>query len=121
MAKGVHRLLANGDPVTGMQPSSLTAPDAFTGPDKTETNHTAFATADESILTGVWECAPCREEIESYPVHEMMTVLSGSVTLTDADGQAQTFTAGDSFFIAKGTKCTWEITETLRKFYMIAA
>ncbi len=104
-----------------MYRSSLTAPDAFTGPDKTETNHTAFATPDESILTGVWECAPCREEIESYPVHEMMTVLSGSVTLTDADSQAQTFAAGDSFFIAKGTKCTWEITETLRKFYMIAA
>ena len=51
----------------------------------------------------------------------MMTVISGSVTLTNAKGQSETFTSGDVFFISKGTKCTWHITETLRKFYMIAA
>ncbi len=121
MANGVHRLLQDGDPANGMQPSHMTEPGAFTGDDQSELNHTFFQTADESILSGVWECAPCKEEIESYPVHEMMTVLSGSVTLTDADGKAETFTAGDTFFVAKGTKCTWQITETLRKFYMIAA
>ncbi len=121
MTKGIHRLLPGGDPETGMQPSDMTPPEAFTGADKTELNHTSFATPDESILSGVWECAPCKEEIEAYPVHEMMTVLSGSVTLTDAEGHSETFTAGDSFFVAKGTPCTWHITETLRKFYMIAA
>ena len=121
MTDGVFRLLAGGDPKTGLEPSNLTGQDAFTGPDKTELNHTFFATPDESILSGVWLCAPCREEIAAYPVHEMMTVISGSVTLTTADGQRQTFKAGDSFFIAKGTPCTWEITETLKKFYMIAS
>ena len=121
METRVTRLLPDGDPNTGMEPSSLTDPTAFTGDDRTEINHTFFATSDESILSGVWECAPCREEIDSYPAHEMMTVISGSVTLTGADGQTQTFTAGDSFFIPKGTQCVWEITETLRKFYMIAA
>ena len=121
MENGVFRLLRDGDPARGMVPSNLTEPEAFTTDDHRELNHTVFATSDESILSGVWECAPCKEEIESYPVHEMMTVISGSVTLTDADGKAETFTAGDSFFVAKGTKCTWHITESLRKFYMIAA
>jgi uncharacterized cupin superfamily protein len=52
----------------------------------------------------------------------MMTVLAGSVTLTSLDdGSSETFTAGDSFFVAKGTRCIWEITETLHKFYLIAA
>lgn len=115
------RLLRDGDPETALQPSHLTSPEAFTGSDRTELNHTFFATSDESITVGVWECAPCREEVESYPVHEMMTVLSGSVTLTDPQGRAETFTAGDTFFVPKGTKCIWHITETLRKFYMIAA
>ena len=32
----------------------------------------------------------------------------------------ETFTAGDRFFIAKGTECVWDITKTLRKFYFIA-
>ena len=104
----------------GMEPSTLTAAEAFTTEDRTEINHTAFSTGDEGILSGVWECAPCREEIAAYPVHEMMTVVSGSVTLTHPDGRAETFTAGDTFFIAKGDPVVWEITETLRKFYMIA-
>ena len=47
-------------------------------------------------------------------------MISGSVTMTNADGSSGTFTAGDTFFIAKGTQCIWEVTETLRKFYMIA-
>ena len=121
MANRVIRMQAGGEPGVALQPSDLTPPDAFTGGDTTELNHTFFKTPDDSILTGVWECAPCKEEIESYPVHEMMTVIYGSVTLTDADGDSQTFTAGDVFFVPKGTKCTWHITETLRKFYMIAA
>jgi len=110
------------DPTAGMVPSNFTSPDDFTTDDKIETNHFYFATDDESILTGVWECAPCKEVLDPYPVHEMMTILSGSVTLTSIDdGSSETFTAGDTFFVAKGTRCTWEITETLRKFYFIAA
>ena len=119
MTNKALRLLPGGDPTTGMQPSSFTEPGAFTTGDTTEINHTFFATPDESVLAGVWECAPCREEIDSYPVHEMMTVISGSVTVTNADGEADTYTSGDVFFIPKGTKCVWEITETLRKYYMI--
>lgn len=116
-----YRLLKDGDPESGMQPSDLVLPQDFTTDDKSETIHTFFKTDDESILSGVWECAPCKEEIESYPVHEMMTVISGSLTLTNEDGHSQTFTSGDTFFVAKGSKLTWEITEKLRKFFMIAA
>jgi uncharacterized cupin superfamily protein len=59
--------------------------------------------------------------IDSYPVHEMMTVLAGSVTPTSLDdGRSETFTAGDTFFVSKGAGLVWEITETLRKFYFIS-
>lgn len=115
------RLLPGGDSASGMQPSDMTPKEAFTTEDHAELNHTFFATGDQGILTGVWECAPCKEEIDSYPVHEMMTVISGSLSLTDKNGACETFTAGDAFFIPKGTQCTWHITETLRKFYMIAS
>ena len=103
-----------------MGPSDMTPLESFTTGDTTETICPHFDTEDESILTGVWECAPCREEIESYPVHEMMTVISGSLTLTHVDGRTEILTTGDTFFIAKGSKCIWEITETFRKYYMIA-
>ena len=115
------RLMPGGDSASGMQPSDTVPAAAFTSADHAELNHTFFATGDEGILTGVWECAPCKEEIDSYPVHEMMTAISGSVTLTSAKGDSETFTAGDTFFIPKGTQCTWHITEKLRKFYMISS
>jgi uncharacterized cupin superfamily protein len=115
------RLLPGGDSASAMQPSDFAPAETFTTEDHTELNHTFFATGDESILTGVWECAPCKEEIDSYPVHEMMTVISGSVTLSNANGDSETFTSGDVFFIPKGTRCTWHITEKLRKFYMISS
>ena len=108
------------NPVAGMQPSNFTSPDSFTTSDTNEVNHFYFKIDDDSILTGVWESAPCKEEIPAYPAHELMTVISGSVTLTGTDGKSETFTAGDTFFVAKGTPLTWEITETLRKFYLIA-
>lgn len=111
----------NPDP-EGMTPSEFTGQGSFTTSDKTEMNLFAYAAEDESLLSGVWECAPAREEYpDGYPVHEMMHVISGSVTLTHPDGNSETFTAGDTFFIPKGSPCTWENTETMRKFYMIAA
>ena len=119
MKKGVKRFESN--PAAGLKPSRFTSISAFTSEDQTEINHFFYATQDESRLAGVWECAPAREEIESYPVDEMMTILSGSVTVTMEGTAAETFTAGDTFFIPKGTRCIWEITETLRKFYFIAS
>ncbi len=119
MSNGFFRFEAN--PAAGMQPSDFTPPETFTTSDTNEVIHYYFKTDDDSILTGVWESAPCKQEIEAYPVHELMTVISGSVTLTGADGISETFTAGDTFFVAKGTPLTWEITQTLRKFYLIAS
>ena len=117
MSKRNFRLVPDPD---GMEPSTMTAAEDFTSDDHTELNHMVFATGDEKILAGVWECAPCREEIEAYPVHEMMTLISGALTLTHPDGRVEHFKAGDTFFIAKGDPVIWEITERLRKFYMIA-
>ncbi len=91
MTNTVSRFEVN--PVAGMVPSSFTSADTFTTDDKSEKNHFYFATDDENILIGVWECAPCKEVIESYPAHEMMTILAGSVTLTSTDdGHSETFT-----------------------------
>lgn len=103
----------------GMQPADMVSADQFTTEDHTELNALKFSTPDEKILCGVWECAPTREVIDAYPVHEMMTVISGVLVLTHPDGKKETFTAGDTFFIAKGSALVWEITETLRKYYLI--
>lgn len=119
MSTGVFRLLRDGDPEHGMEASINTSADSLTDGDVKELNHVFHTSPDGKTYSGVWECTPCREEFDAYPVDEMMTVLSGSVTLTDSNGKAETFTSGDTFYIAKGTKCIWQIDETLRKYYMI--
>ena len=119
MSDIIHRFLPDGHPETGLEPSSGVPEGLFTTDDHTELSHTVFETADCSITSGVWECAPILVEIDAYSVNELMTVLSGRLTLTDAQGKKETFTAGDTFLVPKGAKVTLEITETLRKFYMI--
>jgi len=119
MTETTFRLNPNPE---GMTPSEFMRSDSFTTSDRTEMNLFAYAAENESLLSGVWEVAPTREEYpDGYLVHEMMHIISGSVTLTHPDGRSETFTVGDTFFIPKGSPCTWENTETMRKFYMIAA
>lgn len=116
-----YRMFDDADPSVTMEPSDICPKEAFTTGDHTELNHSFYEASDESILAGVWTCAPSREVIDAYPVNEMMTVLAGSVSITNEAGDVETFTKGDSFFIPKGAKVIWEITETLTKHYMIAA
>ena len=101
-----------------MEPGDLMDLSTFTSDDQTELFHNFFATEDESITAGIWECAPCFEEVKNYPCYEMMVFISGSVTVTDESGP-QIFKAGDVLFVSKGSDFTWQITERLRKFYMI--
>lgn len=103
-----------------MEKSDMAAAEVFTTDDHTELNRTHHISADEKVYSGVWECAPTREDIAAYPVDELMTIVSGKITLTHKDGTKEHLGAGDSFYIAKGTAVVWEITETLRKIYMIA-
>lgn len=119
MPAAIRRFLPDGHPETGLGPSNAIPASAFTTGDHTELRHVFFETADGSITSGVWECAPIQVEIDAYSVNELMSVLSGSLTLTDAQGKEETFTAGDTFLVPKGTKVTLQITEKLRKFYMI--
>ncbi len=114
-----YRFRPDGHPETGLGPSNAVPASCFTTDDHTESRHIVFETNDGSITSGVWECAPILVEIDAYSVTELMTVLSGSLTLTDAFGKKESFTAGDTFLVPKGAKVTLEITESLRKYYMI--
>ena len=121
MKKGFCRLLPSGDPTSGMQATDAVEPGAFTTEDKSERGYEFFTSDDKKTAAGVWECAPCVEEFDAYPENEMITVISGSVKLTNESGDSETFTSGDTFFIAKGSKIRWEITEKLLKFYMVSS
>ena len=87
--------------------------------DPTEFGHNYFTDETGQLTAGVWECTPCTSQIDAYPVDEFCCILSGTVVITDGDGHAETFKAGDCFVIPKGTTCTWHMPETTRKYYVI--
>ena len=87
--------------------------------DPVETGFTYFTDGTGQVTAGVWECTPCTTQTDSYPVDEYCCILSGTVVITDGDGNEETFRAGDSFVIPKGMALTWRMPEVTRKFYVI--
>ncbi len=113
------RMVPTGDATKGLATSTMVAKEDFTTEDQTEQVHVFHSDKETGVSAGVWVCAPCREEFDAYPVDEMMQILDGELVLTSPDGSAQTFVAGDTFFLRKGTPIVWEIKKTLHKYFMI--
>ncbi len=84
-----------------------------------ETGFNYFTDGTGQLTAGVWECTPCTTQTDAYPVDEFCCILSGTVILTDGDGNEETFRAGDCFVIHKGTPITWHMPEVTRKYYVI--
>lgn len=68
--------------------------------------------------TGVWECTPGRFERQIAKA-EVMHILSGACTFTPTDGEVVSFGAGDTVFFPQNTFGVWDVTETIRKVYVI--
>ncbi|MEM7545217.1 MAG: cupin domain-containing protein [Pseudomonadota bacterium] len=66
---------------------------------------------------GLWESTAFATDMAPFAVHEFAHILSGEVTITEAGGEVQSFTAGQSFFISAGTVCGWKSEGDLRKYF----
>lgn len=119
MIKGAMKLDPDGAPGAGMVPTAYVDPATVLEGKASEKGHTFFASEDEKFLVGVWECTACKERIDSYPFNEFCQVLNGAVTVTDEAGKSETYRAGDSFFMRKGFRGIWHMTETFRKYFVI--
>jgi len=62
------------------------------------------------FFSGTW----ASEAFESGPY-----VQDGSITLTDADGTAQVFSAGDAFFIPEGVACDATVEKSVRLYITV--
>ena len=80
-------------------------------------DHTFYEDTTGQMFVGTWESTPFESEMLPFPCYEMVYLLEGSMTITDEAGKKHAFKAGDTFFIPKGTVCSWKTSETIRKFY----
>ena len=73
----------------------------------------------DGVAVGVWECQPGGWPVVERPDTEVATILSGAGVITDADGTKTAIQAGSVVTLAKGWTGRWDITQTVRKVYVI--
>jgi len=83
--------------------------------------HGHYYLKDEAngLTAGVWHSTPFTSKVGPYRVNEFMHLLKGSVSFDYADGTSDTFRAGDSFIVNKGTVRNWKQTEDVLKYFVI--
>ena len=102
-----------------LEPCSVVPPEAVIDGTPVEQGAVISESKDGNFIIGVWESTPYAETFDDYPGDEFCHVLTGKVTLTDENGNASTFVAGDSYFVPKGFKGTFRVEETMRKYYAL--
>lgn len=56
--------------------------------------------------SGTWSSAAIKSEQRPFAHNEFAYVQEGAIMLTDSDGNAEVFNAGDAFFVPSGTVCS---------------
>jgi len=107
--------------LAGGDPAALTTPDVTTetsdgGVSKTRVMGTS---KDGHFRSGISSYTGGQGSIDTYPVDEFMFFIKGGVTLTSTDGTALQVRTGESVYIPKGWKGTWESKKGYIKFYSI--
>ena len=107
------------DPQAALAPSTGPAPELLASAAPSQRDKQYFADLTAQWTVGVWDSTAYHRKTISFPRHELMHILEGEVTLTEEGGSAQTFKAGDTFFVPMGTRCNWKSTGYVRKIYCI--
>ncbi len=113
------RLEPHGPAATGMAQAAIADTSLYEGGVPTQHSHNYFSEPTGQLVAGVWDTTPMFRKTMPFPRHELMMILEGAVTITDGNGKAQTFKAGESFFAPKGAVFSWTSTEYVRKYYVI--
>lgn len=100
-----------------MAPSSPPAAQVLLGPTPSCRSGNQFASADEQFKCGIWDSTPYQRKAIHFHHTELMHLLEGEVSFTDAEGRTATFSKGDTYIIEQGADCTWESYVDVAKIY----
>ncbi|GAA3465777.1 cupin domain-containing protein [Nonomuraea roseola] len=102
------------DAYTVAMPPAVAKPTSLTG----QRESTLELWREGGAETGVWECEPGNFTAVRDGFHEICQILSGSATLTTADGQVTELGPGSTVVLPDGWQGTWVVHEKLRKIYV---
>jgi len=66
---------------------------------------------------GVWDCSPMKRVATTIERSELMHILEGSGSITNADGIVFNFRAGDTFMVPVGMGYQWQNNEYVKKIF----
>jgi uncharacterized cupin superfamily protein len=107
------------DPNAALAPCPAPVPEVLLTPAPAQRDKPYFADLTGQWTVGVWDSTAYHRKTIAFPRHELMHILEGTVTLTEEGRPAQTFRAGDTFFVPMGTRCDWQSNGYVRKIYCI--
>lgn len=108
---------ANGN----LEPTAFAVPENIVRGMPDESGYIYLASPDGATTIGVWACGAYCERLVNYAYNEMCTVIEGAVEITADNGAPITYSAGDTFFMAKGFTGLWESQGRFKKHFMICA
>ena len=77
-----------------------------------------YTDPSRQFFSGIWGSEVGKWRI-AYTEEEFCKMIEGVSVITDAQGQAVTVRAGDSFVIPRGFTGTWEVLEPTQKEFVI--
>jgi uncharacterized cupin superfamily protein len=105
------------DEAANLPPSAPPSPEVLLSAPPVQ--HSLDCFEEGAFSVGLWQTTGYTRKVIDFPRHELMHLISGTVTFTDGAGRTQTFTAGDTFFVPHGTPNGWQSEGTLRKIFCI--
>jgi len=105
------------DNAASLSPSSPPAPEVLLGETPSCRSNNHFTSQDGLFCAGVWDSTPYQRVAIHFRKTELMHLLAGKVSFTDAAGRTATFGAGDTLIIEQGADCTWDSSEPVAKIY----
>lgn len=88
-------------------------------PGQQQASTALWSSPDGQIEIGVWECTPGSFTSDRSAGPEFCHLLQGRAVMTEANGTRRELKAGDALLLPQGWKGTWEVSEHVRKIYVI--
>ena len=82
-------------------------------------NLNAYTSEDGSKIMGTWICTPGKWRV-NYEKWEYCHFQEGYCVITPEGMEPIHLRAGDIFVVEPGMKGTWEVVETVRKYFVFA-
>lgn len=79
--------------------------------------HMVFEDSTEQLDIGIWGATPYSRILNTFRHDELMFLLEGGVTITDAEGKAHAFGAGDCFMTTRGAGWAWHSAVPVKKVF----